>query len=607
MLQDILAGEPIIEEGIYYDNEVLEAYLTNLEYRAEVLKKTAAQRSILQQGMARVELERIRDDYKDLPEVLAELDKILFGFVQRINGISSQFFASVPELSTEISQKDAIASQRINEPEYTVQETLSMELDLLSSEQLDTAKTVKYDTNNIHIISEEELSSFQNLYEELCRITHCWRELKAEGLNRSNGRSLVIKRLDARILICTLGKLMAKAHERDLAVRIQNACEDLVAEMQYGCSINGDTMDAPPFTALKRDQDLALTVHDWEKIIDVYSDLKDARKAMDWCLNNRENLSDIYMLSLLIAICAKEELCRLAFEYFNLEEGLQKNLDDQIIDQKLGKKARKQVNTSTEDKLLQLSSNLADMLRKGEIDREQTAERKLKTQQIEDAFSAVKNTFEQYPALGSDPDHLEEDKQKVIPLLEDLTSRGVRNSSKRLMKLLLPQKELANVVEGDPRYDALKFIWDEQNITKCAPASKINRPEPVDEADPTDTEIQEYLKVVQPFVEGKRILILGGNRRIETVRCLKDKLNCDDINWPSANKNDRATKFEKAIRNSFVVLLLKNYAGHELIEKGREWAKEEKNHSIFMPGGYGCNQVVFRIYEYIKMHKSEMV
>jgi hypothetical protein len=82
---------------------------------------------------------------------------------------------------------------------------------------------------------------------------------------------------------------------------------------------------------------------------------------------------------------------------------------------------------------------------------------------------------------------------------------------------------------------------------------------------------------------------------------LKDAIGCADVRWMASKRSDKAGKFRAEIEKADILLLLKNFAGHDMSKKGKEWVR---GHYILIPSGYGLNQIVHQLFTYATTRKN---
>jgi hypothetical protein len=118
-------------------------------------------------------------------------------------------------------------------------------------------------------------------------------------------------------------------------------------------------------------------------------------------------------------------------------------------------------------------------------------------------------------------------------------------------------------------------------------------------------DVAENQELVSSYTKGKKLLILGGVPRQRTCDELKEALGCASVQWLDSKKSDRAAKFQTEVKKVDFLLVAKNFAGHDMGEKGRQWIKEVGGDFLFLPSGYGVNQIIFQLYRYIS-NKGEI-
>ena len=109
---------------------------------------------------------------------------------------------------------------------------------------------------------------------------------------------------------------------------------------------------------------------------------------------------------------------------------------------------------------------------------------------------------------------------------------------------------------------------------------------------------------VANFTRGRRAIILGGKRRPRVQQELQNLLECE-VEWVDSEPTSQASKFVSKIDNADIVLMVKNFARHELFHVGKEAMDRRGGHFIVLPSGYGVRQVVDQINNYLGRTKPE--
>jgi len=211
------------------------------------------------------------------------------------------------------------------------------------------------------------------------------------------------------------------------------------------------------------------------------------------------------------------------------------------------------------------------------------------------ALSAISTFFVQHPTLIASATTSKQDRDALLPLLDECIAAGIPPSNVQIRNALLVSG--IYLLEGLPKYSRiLDAVITERQRRGIDGTSKEGE---IEENGPSESVIEADKELVRLFAEDQRILILGGVPRQRVCEELKEALNCTDIKWLESKKSDKAMKFQTEIKKTNILLLLKNFAGHDMSEKGREWIKSTGGHFIYLPGGYGVNQIIHQLHKYV--------
>ena len=91
--------------------------------------------------------------------------------------------------------------------------------------------------------------------------------------------------------------------------------------------------------------------------------------------------------------------------------------------------------------------------------------------------------------------------------------------------------------------------------------------------------------------------MLGGKSRPQVAEDLSELLQCD-VAWHDSDSGDKFAKFASNLKKADIVLLLKNFASHEIFYGSKDAMASDGKHFVVLPSGYGVRQVVFQLSEY---------
>lgn len=169
-----------------------------------------------------------------------------------------------------------------------------------------------------------------------------------------------------------------------------------------------------------------------------------------------------------------------------------------------------------------------------------------------------------------------------------LVGRGMPPSSILIRNILLP------VFESIPASDA--YDPDFQAVIRAIDAYLASRPEIdalLDKAPPT-----EEVVTVRNLLEGRKLLLIGGQCRKAQQDKLKRAFGLEELIWVSTKPHESVYKFETPVHRSGVaaVLLAIRFASHAFGDI-KVFCKEACVPFVVLPAGYGVNQVAHQLLE----------
>ena len=190
------------------------------------------------------------------------------------------------------------------------------------------------------------------------------------------------------------------------------------------------------------------------------------------------------------------------------------------------------------------------------------------------------------------------DRGELLPLLDACLAAGVPPTNVQIRAALFDVAPL--LLEGAAKYRKfLDAVLTERRRKGLENADQEAPPAGEEETEPTDTDMEQYLQYVALFAAGMKVVILGGVPRGYVCEELKGLLQCDEVLWLESKKSDKSSKFQTEIKKADLLVAVKNFASHEIVEKAREWKRADGGHFIALPGGYGVKQIVHQLYHYL--------
>lgn len=205
--------------------------------------------------------------------------------------------------------------------------------------------------------------------------------------------------------------------------------------------------------------------------------------------------------------------------------------------------------------------------------------------------------FERLMAEQSGSEIQDEYRSKLLGALDGLNAAGIPYSDKKVREALLFTGP--SLLSGEPRFEKLLTSIAEERSRRGLDTSPCSDGEVGTEEDIASV-LPRELDCVREWATGLKLLIMGGVPRQKTRDELMGQLGFTEVVWGESKPSDKAQKFRSAINKADVVMVLKNFAGHDMSEKGREWARANGAHFLMLPSGYGVNQIIQQLYEYIQ-------
>lgn len=331
----------------------------------------------------------------------------------------------------------------------------------------------------------------------------------------------------------------------------------------------------------------------WDDLANRYRSCIAASEALTWLSEHVEWIADSERARLLNSIAAAQQLLFRSIERLGGRDNLQSDFYGSIREHSKTAGWLTALSPSVSDQeLIQLADCCEAVLEDVRADVQENQARERRAQRKEAAAAAVAEWKESLEGRAVTSKSLQEDRAQLCTLLDECLAAGVPPTNIKVREALIDNGSI--LLEGMPLY--AKFLDAVVNERNRRSMGQANLAEPED--DDRDSDVDSMLATVIDFTRGKRIVMLGGKCRPKVAEELAVKLACD-VEWPDSDEGDKIKKFETRLKRANIVLLLKNFAGHELFWKGREIVESNGGHFIPLPSGYGVNQVVYQISKFV--------
>jgi hypothetical protein len=181
---------------------------------------------------------------------------------------------------------------------------------------------------------------------------------------------------------------------------------------------------------------------------------------------------------------------------------------------------------------------------------------------------------------------LSHDWEKVIGSIEELVANGTAPSNRELREVLLPMVEQIPDVGELP--SGTKLVLREIDRFLAG------RPPAVDKE--SSTKATAEVKELATLLDGKTVVLIGGDRRQYAVQALESQLGLKKLDWVATAEHESFLPFEAHIARPevTVVLLAIRWSSHAFGEIKRFCDKHDKP-LVRLPAGYNPNQVAIQV------------
>ncbi|MCW5944115.1 MAG: hypothetical protein KIS66_17955 [Fimbriimonadaceae bacterium] len=187
----------------------------------------------------------------------------------------------------------------------------------------------------------------------------------------------------------------------------------------------------------------------------------------------------------------------------------------------------------------------------------------------------------------------------LLGSIESALGGGIPPSNKELRRLLAGYRHVAERVVH-PQGKKLCEYLDKDSMN--AIAKKEEPAEPAEVADPT--EISRWIEELAPFLRGKTLLLIGGNKgQSHRKNDYKERLGLADVLWPDLEETDKPTIARPQIDKADVVAYIVRFSRHSY--KGLlDEAKRAGKTTVTIPRGLGIHTVVRDMHEQLVRRPS---
>ena len=644
-----------LNPAIYDSLEELEIYLLDVRSRREQRRQARQERQRLTVAVGRVQAELGAARQEEDEEIVAELQMVLQGFEQRLFIASAGMPAlavvrsrgsaeeAVPEALIRIDafvkpeelkpekiveekiSEEKVSEERVQEPiapfqplsttiehllQGTTGETIVEINEIIAQVEKPEGDETSQDNQAIPfeemppvpvvlLTEEERRERIETLNGRFETLLPRWREIDEAGLllnSRELNRPLCFQ---ARALACEIASLFAAARRQDVLAEMRRPLLDARDKIDLARSYARDNAISLPFEdAFWADADKPLLEEEWEELARYYEATAVAQTAWEWHVAHKELGEPSSRLPLLNAAAAAQQMLFRALEDFGGSDRMQGDLYVflRAAATEIGYLTAMNCDMKWAE-LETLARQLPDMLAKTQRAFTLNGERRQKEERKAAAIQAVVSWAESRKSQALSKYTVSNQRAELLVLLDECFACGVPPTNVPVRSALLDVGPV--LLEGQTKWSKiLDAILTERRRKGMDAAPVEETPELEEEDDVTDSQNETHRQYAALLAENQKVLILGGTPRQRVCEDLKQMLHCGEVRWPENRKSDRASKFQSDIKRADILIMAKNFASHEMTEKGREWMRSSGGHYILLPSGYGVKQIIQQLYNY---------
>ena len=175
--------------------------------------------------------------------------------------------------------------------------------------------------------------------------------------------------------------------------------------------------------------------------------------------------------------------------------------------------------------------------------------------------------------------------EKIVGTVETMVQDGVLPSNRELREAILP------VIASQPEMDVPDgFRRVRESIENFLATRPLAKSEVVSEPTPAVRKVEEWLK-------GKRVVLIGGDRRPKAKHKLEKAFGLKELDWISGRGRRQAVeKFDSYIGcpDVLVVLLATRWCSHSLCY-AKKYCKKYRKPLVSLPAGYSPDEIARQV------------
>ncbi|MDZ7619486.1 MAG: hypothetical protein U1E05_21000, partial [Patescibacteria group bacterium] len=173
----------------------------------------------------------------------------------------------------------------------------------------------------------------------------------------------------------------------------------------------------------------------------------------------------------------------------------------------------------------------------------------------------------------------------LIDSVAELVADGLPPSNRELRETLIPAIDLLPEDLDLPEDAVLVLREIDRYLASCPPPEKAAAPE-----------VTSEVRAVAGLLQGKAMVLIGGDRRAGASQALKEAFALEELIWIPTKEHQSIDGFEPAIAqpNVALVLLAIRWSSHSYTDV-RAFCDRYGKPLVRLPGGYNPNQVAMQI------------
>lgn len=182
-------------------------------------------------------------------------------------------------------------------------------------------------------------------------------------------------------------------------------------------------------------------------------------------------------------------------------------------------------------------------------------------------------------------DGVDRDATQIIEAASDLVRDGLPPSSAELREILLPTVEQLPDISMPPEFSLILREIDRYL------ASQTEKPE-----SSSDRERNEDIAQVAKLLKGRKVTIVGGQRRPAAQRAIQQAFDLKEVNWVRSDEHESVSTFEPAVADPEVclVILMIRWSSHSYADL-QQYCDKYSKPLLRLPGGYNPNQIAHQV------------